>query len=76
MCACVPDGQQYPGLHQKRGDQQGDRGDRPPLLYPCEAPSVALSPGLGSPAQERCVLVGAGPEEGEEDDWRAGTPLL
>ena len=31
-----PEDQQYLGLHQKRGDQQGYRGDCPPLLCPPE----------------------------------------
>ena len=30
-CACRPEGQLYPGLHLKRGGQQGEGGDCPPL---------------------------------------------
>jgi len=33
------EGQLYPGLHQKRGGQQGERGNCPTLLCPCETPS-------------------------------------
>ena len=41
-------------------------GDCPPLLGCCEAPSAALRPGPGPPAQEGRGALGAGPEEGTE----------
>jgi len=47
----------------KKGWQQGEGGDRPPLLGSCEAPCAALRPGLGPPAQEGRGALGAGPEE-------------
>jgi len=31
-----------------------------------------VHPGLGPPAQKGCGAAGAGPEEGREDDQRAG----
>lgn len=46
------EGRQYPGLHQKRGGAQGERGDCPSLLFPHEASSGVFHPGLGHPVQE------------------------
>jgi len=51
------------GCIKKRGGQQGEEGDCPPLFGSCEAPSGLLRPGLGSPVQEGCGALGVGPEE-------------
>jgi len=76
MWARSPEGQLYPGLHQENCGQQIEGGDSAPLLRSGETPPGVLHPALEPSAQERHGAVGAGPEEGHEDDLRAGTPLL
>jgi len=49
------------------GGQQGEAGDCPPLLYPCNAPSGVLRP-----VREGCGAVEVGPEEGQKGNQRAG----
>jgi len=51
MCAHSPEGQPYPGLHQKQHGQQGKGGDS------------ALCPTLDPPAEGRHGPVGKGPQE-------------
>ena len=68
VCSCSPEGQQYLGLHQKKGGQRGKGGDHSPLLCPSEAPSVVLCLGLIPSAQERCRTVRVHSEESCEDD--------
>jgi len=76
VCSFSSKGQWYPGLHQKTGGQQGEGGDCPSVLWPHEAPSGVLCPGLESPVEERYGAVGGGPDYGAEDDPRAGAPPL
>ena len=75
MCICSPESQPLPGLHQKCSGQQEEGGDHSTLFCPHEAPSEALHPALGSPAQERHGAVEVDPEESHEDDQRTGASL-
>ena len=76
MCARSPEGQLYPELHPKQRGQQGEGGDSAPLRRSGETPPGVLHPALEPSAQDRHGAVGAGPEEGNQNDQRAGTPLL
>jgi len=75
-CAHSPEGQLYPGLHHQQRVQQVEGGDSAPLLCSGETLSGVLCPALEPSAQGRPGAVGVGPEEGHENDPRAGTPLL
>jgi len=76
MCACSPEGQPHPGLHQEKHGQQAEGGDSALLLRSGETPPKVLHPALNPSAQERHGAVGAGPEEGHKNDLGDGTPLL
>lgn len=56
--------------------QQVEGGDSPAVLCSGEPPPGALRSALGTPEEERHGPVGVRPEEGDENDQRAGTPLL
>ncbi|GAB0182601.1 hypothetical protein GRJ2_000725400 [Grus japonensis] len=57
MCTCSPESQPYPGLHQKKRDQQVEGGDSAPLFCSCETPAGVLRPALGSPAKKNMDLL-------------------
>ena len=63
-------------LLQKKRGQQVERGDSASLLFSGETPPGVLCPALEPSAQERHGPVGAGPEEGNKNDQKDGTPLL
>jgi len=76
MCAHSPEGQPYPGLHQKQHSQQAEGEDSAPLLHSGETSPGVLHPALEPSAQERDGPLGVGPEEGHKNDQRDGTALL
>jgi len=66
----------YPRLHHEKRGQQVEGGISAPLLRSPETPPGVLRPALETPTEEGHGCVGVGPEEGHEDDPRAGVPLL
>ncbi|GAB0189955.1 mitochondrial enolase superfamily member 1 [Grus japonensis] len=75
-CACSPESQPCPGLHQKKCGQQVEGGDPAPLLSSGETPPGVLRPALGAPVQERHGALGPPLDLLHEADQRAGAPLL
>jgi len=63
VCARSPEGQPYPGLHQKKSGWPIKGGDSAPLLHSDETPPGVLHLALEPSAQERHGPVGVGPEE-------------
>jgi len=77
MCSRSPAGQPYPGPHQEKRGQRVKGGDSAPLLCSGETLPGILHPALECSAREGRGPVGvAKPEEGHENDPRAGAPLL
>lgn len=62
ICTHSPENQPYPGLHEKRGSQQGKGDHCPPLYSTQEAPPGVLYSAQGPPAQEGYGDVGEDPE--------------
>ena len=76
MCACSPEGQPCPELHQEKRGQQVEGEDSARLLCSRETQPGVLCPALEPSAQERHGPVGAGSEEGHKNDQRNGAPVL
>jgi len=76
MCACSPEGQLHPGLHQEKCGQRVEGGDSAPLLCSGETSPGVLRPALKPSEQERHGPVGVGPEEGHKNDLRTGALLV
>jgi len=68
MCACSLESQTYPGLHEKRHDQQVKGGDSPLLLCSRETSPGVLHSALGHPAQKGHGSIRTSPEECHEDE--------
>jgi len=63
-------------LHQEKCVQPVAWGDSAPLFCSHKIPPGVLCPVLRLPTQEGHGAVGTGPEDGHEDDQRAGAPPL
>ena len=75
MCARSPEGQPYPGLHQKQRGQQAEGGDSALLLCSGEIPPGVLCLAPEPSAQAGHGPVGAGPEEGHTNDQGNTFPM-
>jgi len=76
MCACSPEGQLYPGLEQKKHGQLVKGGTSATPLCSCATLPGSLCSALQPTEQEGHGPVGAGPEEGHENNQKAGMPHL
>jgi len=76
MCACRPGSPQDLGLYQEKRGEQVKVGDSAPLLRSHQTPPAGLHSALEPLTEEGHGCVGAGPEDGHEDDQRAGVPLV
>ena len=64
MSTCSPEGQPYPGLHQKKRGHQVKGGDSAILLCSGVTPPGVLHPAVEPSAQEGHGPVGTGLEKG------------
>ena len=76
MCACSPESQLYPGLHQEKRGQQVEGGDSALLLHSHEIPPGSPVSSSGAPNIRRTLKCWSGSRGGHKDDQRVGVPIL
>ena len=78
MCPHNPESQPYPGLHQKKGGQQGKGGDPAPFFFAGETSPEVLHLCVESSVQKRHRPVGVCAGRGQKmiQGLEHGIPLL
>jgi len=77
MCTCSPESQSYPGLHEKKHDQQAESGDSPPLVCSHETPpGVLTASSSGAPNTRKTWTLQTGSRGGSQKQSRGLEHLL